>query len=240
MIKNLELTVVYDNNPMLGGLEQDWGFSCYIDTGLNKILFDTGDNGNILLSNMNKLGIDPISIDTLFLSHFHHDHTGGLKNFLDHNSRVNVFYPESFPEELTELIRKSGAGLKPVSVITEVFPDFYTLGEIIGPISEQAIAIRSTSGIVVITGCAHPGILNILQVVRNYFPDEAIYLVLGGFHLFRLNEDEITDVVGKLFEMDILTVAPTHCTGDKARGIFQDVFGSDLVKAGTGKKFIID
>ena len=63
----VSITVVYDNNPMLKGLQTDWGFALLVEVGKTKILFDTGDNGNILLSNIAKLSIDIQSIDFVFL-----------------------------------------------------------------------------------------------------------------------------------------------------------------------------
>ena len=184
----VKITVVYNNNPMLKGLQTDWGFSCLVEFGKTKLLFDTGDNGKILLDNMKKLGIDPRSIDIVFLSHFHHDHTGGLKEFLKTNSKVKIFYPQSFPQEIIDAIKNSGTVPVPVSDFMEILPDVYTLGEIKGAIPEQSLAVRSPEGIVVITGCAHPGIINILQKAKNVFPDELIYLALGGFHLHRLDK----------------------------------------------------
>jgi len=57
-------------------LQADWGFSALVEgENISRILFDTGANGNILLSNMEKLNIDPITIDKVFISHAHFDHT---------------------------------------------------------------------------------------------------------------------------------------------------------------------
>ncbi len=89
--KPVSITVVYDNNPFMKGLQTDWGFACLVGVGKTMILFDTGDKGNILLSNMEKLGIDPQTIDLVFLSHFHHDHTGGLNELLHKNTKLKIF-----------------------------------------------------------------------------------------------------------------------------------------------------
>lgn len=231
----VKLTVIYDNNPMEEGLQTDWGFACFIDTGKNKILFDTGDSGEILLSNMKKLDIDPKIIDTVFLSHFHHDHTGGLKDFLNINSKVNVYFPQSFPLELITLIKESGANPIPISDFTEILPDVFSSGEIKGAIPEQSLTVRRPNELIIITGCAHPGIVKIVQKIKDKFPDELIFLVLGGFHLLRSSEEEINDVIQKLYGMVVLSVAPTHCTGDNARRMIEDAFEVDYIETGVGK-----
>ena len=236
----VNITVVYDNNPMLKGLQTDWGFACLVEVGKIRILFDTGDKGDILLSNMEKHGIYPQSIDIVFLSHFHHDHTGGLKEFLKTNSKVKIYYPQSFPVETIDVIKNSGAALFPVSYSMKILQDVFTLGEIEGSIPEQSIAVRSPQGIVVIAGCAHPGIINILQKAKDEFPGELIYLAMGGFHLRHLNEEEINEVIQKIYDMDILTIAPTHCTGSKARKMFKEVFDADYIEIGAGKIVTID
>ena len=206
-----------------------------IETGKKKILFDTGDNGKMLLDNMEKLGVDPKSIDTVFLSHFHHDHTGGLKEFLKINSNVKVYYQQSLNQELIVTIKNSGAVPIPVSDSMEILPDVFSIGEIDGKIPEQSLALRSPEGIVIITGCAHPGIINILEKAKNILPGERIYLVLGGFHLHRSSEEEITHTVTKLYDLDVLTIAPTHCSGEAARKLIKKECYKNYIEVGAGK-----
>ncbi|MCW8811110.1 MAG: MBL fold metallo-hydrolase [Ignavibacteriaceae bacterium] len=239
-IDTANITVIYDNNPFLKGLQTDWGFACLVEVGKTKLLFDTGDNGDILLSNMEKLKIDPQSIDLVFLSHFHHDHTGGLSAFLKKNSNVTIYYPNSFPAQLVEEIKKSGAKPIPISSFQEIQTNLFSLGELGNAIPEQSLAIRTTKGIVVITGCAHPGIVNILEKAKNSFPDELIYLALGGFHLHNQNEKDISKKVNEIMKMEIISVGPCHCSGDLARNIFKEVYKENFIELGVGKVINID
>lgn len=81
MASQLKITVICDNNKYNRQLETAWGVACLIK-GLEKtILFDTGPDHRLLVNNMAKLAIDPNTIDTVFLSHLHRDHTGGLDSF---------------------------------------------------------------------------------------------------------------------------------------------------------------
>ena len=92
----MKVTIIYDNTTLKTELKADWGFSALIEIKERKILFDTGANGRILLSNMEKLGINPKEIEEVFISHSHFDHTGGLSAFLDQNNKVKVWVPPSF------------------------------------------------------------------------------------------------------------------------------------------------
>lgn len=238
--ENVKITIIYDNYPFMKDLEPDWGFSCLVEIGKIKLLFDTGDKADILLHNMEKLNIYPESIDFVFLSHFHHDHTGGLSMFLKKNSKLTIYYPQSFPLSLIEEMKNSGARLVPVSSFTELQTNIYSLGELDGTVPEQSLAIRTSKGIVVITGCAHPGIINILEKVKELFPDEKIYLVIGGFHLIRKTENELNDIINKIFKMGILNAAPSHCSGSSARKIFGKIFKSYYIETGTGKNIRVE
>ena len=234
-VENVSITVLYDNYQIKKGLEIDWGFSCLIEVGKIELLFDTGESGEILLKNISKSGIDPENIDFIFLSHFHHDHTGGLSAFLKKNSNVTVYYPASFPANLVEEMKNSGAELIPVSSFRELQTNVYSLGELNGVIPEQSLAIRTSKGIAVITGCAHPGIINILEKAKELFPDETIYLALGGFHLYRKTEDEIKSTINIMLKMEILKSAPSHCSGNSARNLFKEAYHNNYIETGTGK-----
>ena len=91
----MKITIIYDNTAFQSGLKPDWGFSCLVETHNRTFLFDTGTKGSILLANMKKLDIDPLSIDEVFISHSHFDHVGGLSAFLNENNNVKIYVPTS-------------------------------------------------------------------------------------------------------------------------------------------------
>ncbi|NLX53135.1 MAG: MBL fold metallo-hydrolase [Deltaproteobacteria bacterium] len=76
------LTVICDNYTARDDLEASWGFACLIALEDKNILFDTGSDGPVLRHNMEKLEIDPESIDLLMISHQHWDHVGGVYEIL--------------------------------------------------------------------------------------------------------------------------------------------------------------
>jgi len=103
----MKVTIIYDNTSIRPDLQADWGFSALVETKERKILFDTGANGRILLSNMQKLKIDPKEIEDVFISHLHWDHIGGLRNFLQVNNKVRVWVPSELWYEVSmELLWK--------------------------------------------------------------------------------------------------------------------------------------
>jgi len=129
---SLRAIIVYDNNPYDERLKADWGFCCFWE-GLEKsIIFDTGANGQILLSNMEKLGIRPEQIDVVVLSHIHRDHTGGLEELLARNSKIEVWLPDFFPSDFKERVRKKGARVVEVDKPREICKGASTSGVIEG------------------------------------------------------------------------------------------------------------
>ncbi len=188
----LRLTIVYDNEVALESLEADWGFACVI-TGVHipTILFDTGANGTILLSNMRQLGIDPQSVDAVFLSHHHYDHTGGLSHFLNENREVDVYVPMSLRgiRDVRKLIRVDDA--QPLT------DHLYSTGELGG--IEHSLVIEITSGVLIVTGCSHPPMRDILTAAGQF---GEVYGIIGGFHGFREFD---------LFR-DLQLICPAHCT----------------------------
>jgi 7,8-dihydropterin-6-yl-methyl-4-(beta-D-ribofuranosyl)aminobenzene 5'-phosphate synthase len=233
-INDLTIKVIYDNNPYMEGLGTAWGFSALI-TGTEKtILFDTGGDGSLLLSNMKKLAIEPNNIDVIVLSHIHDDHTGGLTGFLQKNHNVTVFMPESFPKKFKENVQKYGAQVVDVNQPLKICENVHSTGQLGILIKEQALIIRTKAGLIVITGCAHPGIVKIVTTAKDLMKDEVL-LVMGGFHLEWATKSRIEKIISAFKQLDVRYVGPCHCTGEKARNLFEKHFGKNYINIGAGK-----
>lgn len=230
------MTILYDNNRFDPRLKTGWGFSCLVRTMEKTILFDTGGDGRILLDNMKQLGIEPIEVDAVVLSHVHGDHTGGLAAFLEKNSRVVVYLPGSFPVEFKKAVMSLGAVVKEIIEAGEILPGAFTTGEIGDGIREQALALKTTEGLVVITGCAHPGVVRMVRKAREITGEERVYLVAGGFHLGGVSVSRIESIAGELRLLTVEKVAPCHCSGDETRRVFRKLFAADFIEAGVGKR----
>jgi 7,8-dihydropterin-6-yl-methyl-4-(beta-D-ribofuranosyl)aminobenzene 5'-phosphate synthase len=232
--EKITITVVYDNNEYDKRLETAWGFSCLVQ-GLEKtILFDTGGDGSMLISNMRKLGIDPHVVDVVIISHIHYDHVGGLPGFLKANHNVSVYLPEYLPKSIKDTVRESGAHLIEVSVPVKICRNVYSTGELGTWIKEQSMVIETTKGLIVITGCAHPGIVNIIREAKMLYK-KRVYLAMGGFHLCWLNPLQIKGIVNGVKLEGVEVVAPCHCSGDTARRLFEKSYGEDFIPLGVGK-----
>lgn len=229
----LRLTVVFNNIPCETHLTTSWGFSCLIEGTEQTILFDTGGDGRILLNNMSAMDIDPKSIDTVFLSHIHADHTGGVEAFLKQNPNITVCLPESFPISFQQAITKYGARIRAVGNFTRLFDSVYSSGEMGHWIKEQALILKTSNGLVIITGCAHPGVVNVVREARKRCKDN-VYLLMGGFHLGSMTGAHIQGVIRALKALGVKKVAPSHCTGERAMSMFRDAWGEDFLQGGAG------
>ncbi len=230
----IQISIVYDNLYYDKGLDTDWGFSCFIKGIEKSILFDTGAKGNILLSNMEKLNISSSDIDFVFLSHNHKDHTGGLDNLIECNSEIKVWVPEFFPSVFIESIRQKGSIPFKVNDFQKICDRVYTTGVISGWIKEQSLLLDTDKGLILITGCSHPRILNIISIVKERM-NKDIYLVMGGFHLAGFSKDELSEIINGFKSEGVRKVGPCHCTGSDAIKLFAQEYKNDFIEVGAGR-----
>jgi 7,8-dihydropterin-6-yl-methyl-4-(beta-D-ribofuranosyl)aminobenzene 5'-phosphate synthase len=232
----ITLTIVYDNNPFDARLKTAWGFACMVETGQATVLFDTGGDGPTLMGNMAALGIDPRRIDAVVLSHIHNDHTGGLDALLAVNDLATVFVPRSFPDEFKIRVSKRAPVIQVREPMT-ITEDIRTTGEVDGTIVEQALIVQTSKGLVVITGCAHPGIVEMARHAQAYGD---VYLVVGGFHLGDKSVQEVETIIADLKRLGVRRVAPCHCTGERAIQQFKVAFGADFIPTGAGAIVLVE
>ena len=225
----ITLISVYDNYQVNSELKTGWGFGTVIKTSKETILFDTGGDSEILLYNMNKLGIDPKSIKEVVISHIHGDHVGGLEGFLKENPKVKVYIPSSFPNSIKEMIKRYKSEAIDISKPQKISDFIYTTGKLYGPPEEQSLIIDSKKGLIIITGCAHPGIVNIIKKAKEIMKEDKVYLVLGGFH------HPPVSCVKEFRKLNVKKVAPSHCTGDVVRNAFKKEYKEDFIEYGVGK-----
>lgn len=233
MRPSLRITVVYNNLTYARNLVSAWGFAAVVETDNGTLLFDTGGDGPTLMGNLRRLGIDPAAIDAVVLSHSHGDHTGGLDDFLARHTNVTVYLPRSFPISFHHMVEQYGGNVKTVSEPQCLFGNFHSTGEMGNAIKEQALIIDTGQGPVIVTGCAHPGIVEIVQTARKYL-NKKVHLLMGGFHLQGMNAAKLHSILQTLRDLGVHRVAPSHCTGDVATAMFRDRWESDFIRSGCG------
>lgn len=231
--QSLTITIIFDNNAYDQRLKSAWGFSALIEYRDHILLFDTGSDGQTLMKNMRILGIDPNQIESIVLSHAHGDHTGGLSAILEAGSRPLVYLLPSFPQSFKRQVRSTTKVIE-VTPSQSIAEGIFTTGEMGRDIPEQALVIQTDQGLVVITGCAHPGIVEIVEQARE-LSDEPVNLVLGGFHLRSKSEAEIVSILKDFRRIGVEQVGPCHCTGDLAISMFSIKYGENFIQTGVGK-----
>ena len=246
------LTILYDNKSVSDSIMTDNGFSCLIESGGNTCLFDAGRIPEKLIINMDRLKADYSNIDLIFITHIHVDHMGGLQELLARGNKPVLYMPYSYPQLIgeppsdradsdwltlldqykpmvSELIRKK----EPVAVGNIG----YSTGMIEDITCEQSLIIPTSKGLVIITGCAHPGIVKIVKQAKSLIKQD-VYLVLGGFHLASTDPVEVNNIAQELRKLTRL-IGPCHCTGEKAMKIFHNVFKEDYIDIKAGVKIRI-
>lgn len=239
-IRDLQLTIIYDNTAFDNRLTSEWGFGVLVEYDGHKVIFDTGGS-DTFMENMHILGIDPKIIEAVILSHEHGDHTGGLASFLSEANQPVVYLPEAFSQSFKRMVSNLTEVIE-VSSSIEIFPGIYSTGQMYGgEVYEQGLAIDLGNEIVVITGCAHPGIVRMVRYGRravqpgedaNYKP---IALVIGGFHLGSMRREPVEAIIEDLLDLGVKQISPTHCTGVLAISVFAETFGDDFVPGGAGQ-----
>ncbi|RLI23361.1 MBL fold hydrolase [Candidatus Bathyarchaeota archaeon] len=191
----MKLKILYDNEAK-AGFRSGWGFSCLVGGNL---LFDTGADLETLLFNMRRLNVKLDRIDKVFFSHEHGDHIGGFQ-IVGLLGEVEAFVLRSFSKRFKSALSSyTNVRLREVSKPQEISTGMFTTGEQGFFIKEQSLIVETDKGVVVVTGCSHPGLEKILGFASRF---GNVYGVVGGFHGFR----KLEALRG------VKLIVPCHCT----------------------------
>ena len=276
----------FKGTTMLQPLRAEHGFSALIDVHLgnisHRVLFDTGASGDVLLHNVDRLGVDLSKVETIVLSHGHSDHAGGLISILKRVGEPQmpvVLHPDAFLKRWVVLpneqrIRLQSveepkvleAGAKVVKTtelhpllgnlvlatseiprrtqFEEGFPAHYA--EIDGKLKpdplirdDQALVMNvKGKGLVIVSGCAHAGIINTILYAEESAKAKNVYALMGGFHLCFPNESLIDPTLEELKKIKPTFIVPCHDTGWKATNTILNAMPENFIPSAVGTTFI--
>lgn len=233
-------------NQTKSDLKAKHGLSLYIETSKHKILFDVGPD-ETLFENSRKCHVDLTAVDTVILSHGHMDHGGALEKFLQINKTAAVYVQKrAFEQHFSKVfLFKINVGINAklarhpqiiivdgdykiddeleLFTVTSSEKCYSHANDVLFSSNgrddfehEQNLMIYSEKHVLVM-GCGHKGVVNILEKARPYHPQVCI----GGYHLFNpitkrtVSKKLLDEIIKELAQYDI-EYYTCHCTGKKA------------------------
>ncbi|HPU29474.1 MAG TPA: MBL fold metallo-hydrolase [Syntrophorhabdaceae bacterium] len=231
----MKIKILFDNKRINNTFFHGWGVSYLIE---DTILFDTGEKSSYLFNNMVRMDVNVDSIKTVVISHDHFDHTGGLWGLLQERPGLDLYICFGLSRAFRDKARSYRCNIIEVNSFTQIANNIYTTGQIkgmCGPyyIAEQALVLETEKGLTIITGCAHPGIIKIVEHIMNH-KNGKIHLVMGGFHLIDESIRKIKEINNKLRELGVQYIGPAHCTGEAATIIFKESYRENFIDIKVG------
>lgn len=234
----VSVTIIYDNYQVDPRLKTDWGFACLVEYKDQELLFDAGRDAGLYEKNMGLLGIRPEEIPTLFISHEHGDHTAGIPWITETNPSVNCYLPSAYAEQL-----KARGSLPPnsksIAEPVHLYGPFYSTGDNFKAFHEQGLIVKTEKGGILITGCGHPGPIDMVKKVEDELGIQ-IYAIIGGLHLMSSSKGDLENIAASLKELGIEKICPTHCTGNQSISFLAEAFGKGYIPGGTGQIITIE
>lgn len=252
----MKIVTLVENTAVSEQFLPEHGLSLYLETDGCKILFDMGQS-DVFAANAEILGIDLSQVDFAVLSHGHYDHGGGLRAFLQINSKAPVYIHKTAfgahyngtekyigldPELMNErrlIFTEGTVSITPQIVLTDCNHlnwdnDSYGLnrreGDAFQPDAfrhEQYLQITEGRKRILLSGCSHKGILHIAQ----YFQPDVLF---GGFHLNKVEDAQmLRETARKLLAVNTRYYTG-HCTGNQQFLTMKAIMGDRLEKMPTG------
>lgn len=223
----------------------EWWLSAFIQVKGINILFDTGHT-DVYKKNAENLWIDLNTTDVVILSHYHWDHTGGLRYHDFKERKKLIAHPDVFSKMPKEQVDKilSDFDVQPSKKILNIWEDIFFLGEIprvtnfeTGKSRDEhmfddtAIIIKSDKWVIVIAWCSHSGICNICEYAKEVSGQE-LYAVIGGFHLFEENKVGVEKTLEYFHQEKPELILPMHCVDMPTQSKFYTQFNSKKYSTG--------
>lgn len=241
-VKAVKITTIVDNEVWMRGLLSTWGLSFYISFLSNNkrhsILMDTSGSFQTFYHNALRLGLDLALIEAVFISHWHSDHYGALSQVLSLLKPQTPVYVPSENSFGVKEIRNAGGTPIICNKPTRIFEGVMSTGRVPNRLSEHSLMVNvKNKGLIVLTGCSHPGIINTLTYAQKVSGIRKIYAVIGGFHISGLKEGLR---VGRFLQrLDVKLVSPCHCTSKDAKRGIARIMGERYAENGSGKTMFV-
>lgn len=257
----LRAKIIVNNWTFKGGYLAEHGLSILVIKDDKKILFDCGQT-NAIVKNIEKMGVG-FDFDAIVLSHAHYDHIGGLKFLIertDCNIWVHHgFFEKKFAKRegeykfigenfevldmarfkvVNEDVYEMFDGIFVVNVTSGKESDeFYILkdGRFQSDLflEEQSLVVKEDNKLILIVGCSHNGIENIIEKVEKCF-SQSIFAVIGGFHSKDFQQDDLQRLCQFFKNKRIYKLVPLHCSGTEALIYFGNNLPNKLKVCGVG------
>ena len=118
-----------------------------------------------------------------------------------------TYVPGSFPASPYSVIRSYVMDVKMVGAPIQLSDQVFSSGEVGDGIRKQALILNTAKGLVVITGCAHPGVVKVVTRAQQHLKRD-VYLAMGGFHRKGMSASEIQGIIIMLQEMGVKRLPP--------------------------------